>query len=340
MILDCKKLNGEAKKLSDYLKSKIISQDESIDEVCSGIQKYFVGLSDTNKPLFNFLFAGPTGSGKTKIVQEIAKYFDLEPVVIDCGEIQQQHELSKLLGAPPGYIGHGETKPLLSKERIEIQGKPNVILFDEVEKATGGLYNVLLGILDNGYVTTNSNVKVSFLNCLVFMTCNIGAKEIESEENKIGFSKKSLTWEEKQAYTTKEIKKKFLPEFINRLDKMIVFKQLTREDVEHIFELELNQIQERLNNCEYKKIFLFVSPEAKRKIVDAGYSIQYGARNLKRVMEKEIIQPISNALSLDEVEEGDSIQLEVNPAGEFFFEKKIYSRTKSKACWISVLEIV
>jgi len=340
MVLDCKNLNGEARRLSEYLKSKVISQDEAIKEICNGSQRYFVGLNNPKKPLFNFLFAGPTGTGKTKIVQEIGNYFDVDPVVINCGELQQHHELSKLLGAPPGYVGHGDTKPLLSKERIQIKGKPNVILFDEIEKASPSMFNMLLGILDTATVTTNSNVDVSFVNCFIFMTCNIGVRKIETEENTIGFTKKILSATERETVIIKEIKKIFLPEFINRIDKIVVFKQLVRKDVERIFDLELMEIQERLFHCEMKKVFLGVTKLAKEKIVDAGYSVEYGARNLKRVLEKELVQPISNALSLDEVEDGDFIVMDWNKRGEYFFKKEPYVRTRGNTMSIMLSQIL
>ena len=340
MILDCKNLNGEAKRLSEFLKSKVISQEEAIDEICNGSQKYFVGLNNPKKPLFNFLFAGPTGTGKTKIVQEIGNYFEVNPVVINCGEMQQHHELAKLLGAPPGYVGHGETKPLLSKERIEIKGKPNVVLFDEIEKATPTLFNMLLGILDNGYVTTNSNVDVSFTNCFVFMTCNIGVRQIEAEEKRMGFTRNVLSVQERESITIREIKKTFLPEFINRVDKIVVFEQLKREDVENIFELELSEIQNRLSECEMKHVFLSVSKLAKEKVVDAGYSVEYGARNLKRVLEKELVQPVATALSLEEVEDGDFIVMDWNEESEFYFKKQPYVRGKGNKMSILMNEIL
>lgn len=340
MILDCKNLNGEAKRLSEFLKSKVISQNEAIDEICTGSQKYFVGLNNPKKPLFNFLFAGPTGTGKTKIVQEIGNYFNVTPVVVNCGELQQHHELSKLLGAPPGYVGHGETKPLLSKERIELKGKPNVVLFDEIEKATPSLFNMLLGILDNGYVTTNSNVDVFFHNCFVFMTCNIGVRQIEAEEKRMGFSKKVLTGQERESITMKEIKKTFMPEFMNRVDKVVVFEQLKREDVEDIFELELSEIQKRLSECEMKKVFLSVSKVAKEKIVDAGFSVEYGARNLKRVLEKNLVEPVATCLSLDEVEDGDFIVMDWKEPDGFYFKKQPYVRTKGASITILMNELL
>jgi ATP-dependent Clp protease ATP-binding subunit ClpA len=334
MILDLTDLNGEAKRLSEYLKSRIISQHEAIDSVCVGAQKYFVGLNEIKKPLGTFLFAGPTGTGKTKVVQDIGKFFDIEPVVINCGEMQQHHELSKLLGAPPGFIGHGETKPLISKERIEnTNGRPNVVLFDEIEKASSALFNLLLGILDNGYVTTNHNVNVYFNNCFIFMTCNIGIEKLEQENKNIGFSKKELSKENKEEITFKEIKKVFRPEFINRIEKIVVFEALTKQNVEDIFELELSDIQDRLSDCEMKKVFLYIDPSAKQKIVDMGYSAEYGARNLKRIMEKEIVCPVSNALSLEQVEDGDSILVEfVEDA--FLFRKQQYTRKKGSSTFV------
>lgn len=326
MVLDAKTLNGEAKRLSEFLKSRIISQKEAIEQICNGAQKYFVGLNAPKKPLGNFLFAGPTGTGKTKIVQEIANFFGIEPVIINCGEIQERYDISKLLGAPPGYIGHGDTKPLLSKERIETDS-PNVILFDEIEKASPALFNLLLGILDNGYVTTSSNVDVNFCNCFIFMTCNIGMKKIEEEESSIGFTKTKLDDDKKEKTIIKEIKKLFYPEFINRLDKIIVFKNLTRKDVEEIFHLELSAIQKRIVESEKKKIFLTISDAARQRILDMGYSEEYGARNLKREIEREIIVPLSNAISLDCVEDGDSILVDIEK--EFFFKKLEYLRNKS-----------
>lgn len=335
MRLDIKNLNGDAKTLSKFLKSRIISQVDAIDDVAHVAQKYFAGLSNPKRPIANLLFAGPSGTGKTQIVHEIGNFFDVEPLIINCNEMADKHETSKLLGAPPGYLGHGETKPLFTKERIEKKDGPNVILFDEIEKASSNLYSILLSIMDKGHVINNSNDKISFVNSFIFLTCNLGVEGVKKEESKIGFSQKCLNKKEKEVVVVREVKKKFLPEFINRLDKIIMFQNLTREDIDKIFELEIDEIQKRLFQRNGKRVFFSVSEEARDRLVEMGYSHEYGARNLKRVIEKEIVFPLANALTLKEVREGDSIHMGWGEEGSYF-DRVGYNKTMGASSYISL----
>ena len=213
-------------------------------------------------------------------------------------------------------------------------------MFDEIEKASSTLYNLLLGILDNGYCTTSNNIDTSFENCFIFMTCNIGISEIETIENNIGFTKNKLSQNEKESITIKEIKKQFSPEFINRLDKIVVFEHLDRNDISKIFDNELELIQNRISHSpdNIKKVFIEVSSDAKEKIVDEGYSVEYGARNLKRAMETHIVNPIANALSLPEVLSGDSIKIG-HDNSDFLYEKIQYNRKRGQASYLSIDEI-
>jgi ATP-dependent Clp protease ATP-binding subunit ClpB len=320
MILDLKSLNGEALELYNFLRNRIISQEEAVKEVCHGVQKAFVDLCPENRPLGIFFFAGPTGTGKTKIVHEIAEYFNTKPLIVNCGEFQSSYDIAKLVGSPPGYIGHGETVALFSKERIEQEGKPTIILLDEIEKASPAFVNIMLGIFDKGNMTTGANEEVNFCTSFIFMTSNIGMSKVEEKNAKFGFHE--IISEKKQVENTikASMKKKFSPEFLNRIDKTVVFLNLTRENCREILELELYEVQTRMTKSDEKKIMFVVTDKAKEELINIGYSEEYGARNLKRAIETHIVNPLANALTHPNVEENDIVSIEWDK--DFIFEKK------------------
>ena len=320
MILDLKPLNGEALELYNFLRSRIVSQEEAVKEVCHGVQKAFVDLCPDERPLGIFFFAGPTGTGKTKIVHEIADYFKTKPLVVNCGEFQSPYDIAKLVGSPPGYIGHTETKPIFSKERIEQEGKPTIILLDEIEKASSTFFNIMLGILDKGYMTTGDNNNVNFATSFIFMTSNIGMSEIKEKTVKFGFHEQKQEKKQLDETIKASMKKKFSPEFINRLDKTVMFSRLTREDCKEILELELYDVQNRISKSEEKKIMFILSDKAKDELINIGYSEEYGARNLKRAIETNVVNPMANALTHPDVEENDIIFIDHDT--DFIFEKK------------------
>lgn len=321
MFLDLKPLNGEAKELYNFLRNRIISQEEAVKEVCHGVQKAFVDLCDEDKPLGIFFFAGPTGTGKTKIVHEIAKYFDTKTLVVNCGEFQSSYDIAKLVGSPPGYIGHTETKPIFSKEKVELEGKPTIILLDEIEKASSAFFNIMLGIFDKGYMTTGANEDINFSTSFIFMTSNIGMNKIEEKNSKFGFHEHKQENKEKEETIKSSMKKKFSPEFLNRIDKTVVFLNLSRNDIMNIMELELREIQNRMSKSDEKKVMFIMSDRAKEELVSIGFSTEYGARYLKRAIEEHIVNPLANALTHPDVEENDIILVDFDNK-EFTFEKK------------------
>lgn len=320
-VLNLTELNGEAAVLYKFLKDKIVSQEEAIKEVCNLVQKAFVDLCPEEKPLGIFFFAGPTGTGKTKIVHDIASYFNTKPLIINCGEFQSSYDIAKLVGSPPGYIGHTETKPLFSKERIEQEGKPTVILLDEIEKASPAFFNIMLGIFDKASLSTGDNTNVDFSTSFIFMTSNIGINNIEDKKSKFGFHEMDVTDAHKNSSIQSAMKKKFSPEFLNRLDKTIVFNTLTQDNCRQILDLELFEIQNRMSNSEEKKIMFIISDSAKDQLIKVGYSEEYGARHIKRALETNVVNPLSNALSHPSVDENDIIFIDyIN--SKFQFDKK------------------
>ena len=321
MRLNLTELNGEAAVLHKFLRDRIVSQDEAVKETCIGFQKAFSDLCPEERPLGIFFFAGPTGTGKTKIVYDIAKYFDTKPLVVNCGEFQSSYDISKLVGSPPGYIGHTETKPVFSRERVELKGKPTIILLDEIEKASSAFFNIMLGIFDKGTLSIGDNTDVDFSTSFIFMTSNIGMGNIEDKTAKFGFHEMTLGKNQKDTTIRASMKKKFSPEFLNRLDKTIVFSNLTKADCKEILELELYDVQKRMSNSDEKKIMSVISEAAKDRLIEVGYSAEYGARFLKRALETHVVNPLANALSHPDVQENDIIFVDYADS-EFIFEKK------------------
>jgi ATP-dependent Clp protease ATP-binding subunit ClpA len=290
------------------------------------------GMNAPQRPVGNFLFLGPTGSGKTRIVEATAESLlgTCKGVIkIDCAEFQHSHEIAKLIGSPPGYLGHRETHPLLSQEVLNQYHsehcKMSFVLFDEIEKASDALWNLLLGILDKATLTLGDNRKVDFSRCMLFMTSNLGASEManlvtprlgfagavqESLESATATGPRKL--EDKVKSTGIEAaRRKFTPEFINRLDKIVVFKPLGSKELERILEIELNMVQQRIFNSNPDRAFVFtVTDGGKRLLLAEGTDQKYGARHLKRSIERLLVQPLSNLIATDQVRGGDYIRVD------------------------------
>jgi ATP-dependent Clp protease ATP-binding subunit ClpB len=333
MILNSKTLNGKAKDLEEKMNSVVIGQTDAIHELAIATQKFFYGLSDPSKPIATLFFAGKTGCGKTKAAEELAKFFGVSKFLkVNCGEFQQSHEISKLIGSPPGYIGHSETKAFFNKKDVE-ECIPNVILFDEVEKATDSLFHLLLSILDKGEIKLGNNDSVSFKNTFIILTSNIGVESVKEREKAIGFVKKELKEEDEIQLLNDSMRSKFRPEFMNRIDKIIKFKTLTKEDMKKILELELSSIQYRIliSRETIKKVFFVMNDETKNWLISEGFSEEYGARNLKRVISREIELPLACSLGDDALNSGDVIEIKLNDEepGLVFLKTKL-NRSKSK----------
>jgi len=333
VALDPTRTGREAEYLEQALHRNIVGQDEAIQQIVNIYQMNLTGMSAPGRPIGNFLFLGPTGSGKTRIVEATAEALVKNPrsvIKIDCAEFQHSHEIAKLIGSPPGYLGHRETHPLLSQEVLNQYHtdttKISFVLFDEIEKASDALWNLLLGILDKATLTLGDNRKVDFSRAMIFMTSNLGAAEMSSlMAPKLGFGVvKDLAKEaacrsddklnEKVARSGVEAaRRKFTPEFINRLDKIVVFRPLGESELRKILDIELNMVQQRIFNASPDRAFIFHVTEAgKGHLLSEGIDPKYGARHLKRAIEKLLVQPLSNLIATDQIKSGDWIRVDFN----------------------------
>ena len=326
--LDPTRTGREAERLDHNLHKRIVGQDEAIQEVVNIYQTYLAGMNSPGRPVGNFLFLGPTGSGKTRMVEATAESLvaDARAVIkIDCAEFQHSHEIAKLIGSPPGYLGHRETHPLLSQEVLNQYHTEKVklafVLFDEIEKASDALWNLLLGILDKAILTLGDNRRVDFSRTLIFMTSNLGATEMSELMNpSLGFGRlvnaAGGTTDERLASKIASAgvaaaRRKFTPEFINRLDKVVVFKPLGETELRRILDLELAMVQKRVFTNAQGTPFLFkLTDGAKQFLLREGTDMKYGARHLKRAIERSLVCPISNLIASEQVRPGDLVRVD------------------------------
>ena len=327
---------GEATRdIEAFLRSRIVGQDAAIEAVIELYQIFLVGLSAPDRPVGNLLFLGPTGSGKTYVVEVLAEALFSDPhafIKVDCAEFQEHHEISKLIGSPPGYIGHMHTPPLLTQEALAHwhteKLKLSLLLFDEIEKASEALWQLLLGILDKASLTLGDNSHVDLSQCLIFMTSNLGATEMSRlAEGGIGFAAESLAADANlddkiRRTATDAARRKFSPEFMNRLDKIVVFKTLRPEQLEQILELELAKVQQRIIRAVGQSHFTFqCAAEVKRWLLEEGTDPRYGARHLKRVIERKIVYGLANLVATGQIKAGDCITVRMKPDGSLGFGK-------------------
>src|SRR5215469_4167399 len=334
IALDPDKTGRDAQSLEMGLRRMIVGQEEAIQQIVSIYQMHLTGLNPPGRPIGNFLFLGPTGSGKTRIVEATAEALLKNPravIKIDCAEFQHSHEIAKLIGSPPGYLGHRETHPLLSQEVLNQYHtetmKLSFVLFDEIEKASDALWNLLLGILDKATLTLGDNRKVDFSRALIFMTSNLGATEMTSLLNpRMGFSAGEArenvaagVFDDKLSGKiarsgVEAARRKFTPEFINRLDKIVTFQPLGTEQLKKILDIELNLVQQRIFNTSADRAFVFtLSDSSKDFLLQEGTDLKYGARHLKRAIERLLVQPMSNLIATDQVRGGDWIRVDFDP---------------------------
>ena len=332
-FLDPKIKSAQAQKFDERLSALIIGQENAVRSMGNLHQLFLAGMNQSNKPLGSLLFLGPTGSGKTRVVEAAAEilFGDRNAVIkIDCAEFQHSHEIAKLVGSPPGYLGHRETSPLLSQEnldRFQTEETPlSLVLFDEIEKASDSLWRLLLGILDKATLTLGDNRRVDFSRSLIIMTSNLGAREIsELSEGRIGFTapkelnnleKSQITMDEKIQHTAVQAaSRNFSPEFMNRIDKVVVFHSLTEGDLRQILDLELDALQERIFLSARTKFFLSCSDSVKELLLREGMDSRYGARHLKRSIERLLVIPMSNLVASGQVCLGDSIFADLDDSG-------------------------
>src|SRR5438132_4169229 len=299
VFLDPDQKSPRAKDFEDRLGGRIVGQERAVRRMSGLYQIFLAGMQHPGRPIGTMLFLGPTGSGKTRVVEAAAEvlFNDNNAVVkIDCAEFQHSHEIAKLIGSPPGYLGHRETAPMLTQENLDKyhseQDKLTFVLFDEIEKASDALWQLLLGILDKATLTLGDNRKVDFSHCMIFLTSNLGAKEMsELITGSIGFApargKRMLEDDvDQKIYRTASgaAKRKFSPEFMNRIDKVVVFRSLKEHHLQQILELELKAVQDRIMKGTAQKFIFQCSPEGKRFLLEEGIDYKYGARHLKRAI--------------------------------------------------------
>jgi ATP-dependent Clp protease ATP-binding subunit ClpA len=335
--LDPTQTGRDAEKLERNLLRRVVGQDEAVDHVVKAYQTYLAGMACPGRPIGNFLFLGPTGSGKTRMVESAAEALLGDPramIKIDCAEFAHSHEIAKLIGSPPGYLGHRETHPVLSQESLDLyhteKVKLSFVLFDEIEKASDTLWNLLLGILDKATLTLGDNRRVDFSRTLIFLTSNLGASEMSKLVNpQLGFASgiersDEVTQKKVSSVGLDAARRKFTPEFMNRIDKTVVFNSLGENELRKIFDLEVGYIQQRILQSPTAMPFVFYcTDEAKEHLLKEGTDIKYGARHLKRVLERNIVQPLANLIATGQVGMGDRLCVELDSdSGKLLFLKE------------------
>jgi ATP-dependent Clp protease ATP-binding subunit ClpB len=315
-MLDPTRRSSDAREFENALRRRIVGQDQAVEKVVEIYQMFLAGLNPPGRPVGNLLFLGPTGSGKTRVVEAMAEalFGDSRACIkIDCAEFQHSHEIAKLIGSPPGYLGHRETHPLLTQEALNQWHTENlklsILLFDEIEKASDALWQLLLGILDKATLTLGDNRRVDLSQCIIIMTSNLGAGEMSNlVDGGLGFAQKptevDATFDDKINRTAVDAaRRKFSPEFMNRIDKSVVQQRILMASA-------LNQ-------------FVFsCTPKVKNFLLHEGTDPKYGARHLKRAIERHIVFQLANLVATGQVKLGDFIRIDLNPEGKLMFVKE------------------
>jgi len=339
ILLDPEKKSPRAQEFAESLGACIVGQERAVRQMSNFHQIFLAGMNPLNRPVGTMLFLGPTGSGKTRVVEAAAEVLFGDPnavIKIDCAEFQHSHEIAKLIGSPPGYLGHRETSPMLAQENLDRfhteETKLSLVLFDEIEKASDSLWQLLLGILDKATLTLGDNRRVDFSKAMIVMTSNLGAREMsELISGGIGFAPvkegknpNDSEVDQKICRTAVEAaRRKFSPEFMNRIDKVVVFRSLKEPHLRQILDLELQAVQERVTACAGTKFVFRCSEAAKGVLLREGLDVRYGARHLKRSVERFLVSPLSNLVASGQVWSDDLIYVDLNPeTGRFTFSKR------------------
>ncbi|MCI0488208.1 MAG: AAA family ATPase [Blastocatellia bacterium] len=325
-------LNPEAKstqaeEFERGLRERVIGQDRAIRTLSSLYQVFQAGMTSLARPLGTMLFLGPTGSGKTHVVEAAAEelFADRNSIIkIDCAEFQHSHEIAKLIGSPPGYLGHRETPPLLTQENLDryrTERDPfTFVLFDEIEKASDALWQLLLGVLDKATLTLGDNRRVDFSQTMICMTSNLGSKEMsELITGSIGFAparSAELNGDDldQKIYRTasEAARRKFSPEFMNRIDKVVVFRSLKHKELRQILDLELSAVQRRIDEGSGERFIFTLTDEAKEFLLNEGVEFRYGARHLKRAIERFLVYPLASLSATKQARLGDVIVVNID----------------------------
>ncbi len=339
VFLDPDQKSPRAQDFEERLGARIVGQERAVRRMSGLYQIFLAGMNPPNRPIGTMLFLGPTGSGKTRVIEAASEVLYADPngvVKIDCAEFQHSHEIAKLIGSPPGYLGHRETSPMLTQENLDRMHseelKLTLILFDEIEKASDALWQLLLGILDKATLTLGDNRRVDFSKCMVVMTSNLGAREMsELISGGIGFAPgKGVknhpdTEVDQKIYRTavEAARRKFSPEFMNRIDKVVVFRSLKEHHLRAILDLELQAIQDRIMMSAGTKFVFQCADEAKNMLLQEGIDYKYGARHLKRAIERFLVYPLSKLVATGQIGLGDLVQVGLNKmSGKLTFSKK------------------
>lgn len=338
--LDTKKRSSTSRHFEDALRQKIVGQDEAVQALVELYQVFCAGLHAPGRPVGNLLFLGPTGSGKTRIVEAAAEilFGDSRALIkVDCAEFQHSHEIAKLIGSPPGYLGHRETHPLITQEALAASHRDELklsfLLFDEIEKASDALWQLLLGMLDKATLTLGDNRRVDLSQTVIFLTSNLGGGEItELMQGGMGFvqprDKATTGLDEKVEKTAVEAaRRKFSPEFMNRLDKVVVFHPLKCDELDEVLEIELGQVQKRVSDSTARPFLFRITDEGREFLIEKGTDQRYGARHLKRAIERYLVSPIARLLATAQVRPGDLLLIDRHP-GE---EELLFIRTRNNA---------
>ncbi len=336
-VLDPSLQSSDVQEFERSLLDRVVGQDRAVRRLARVYQVFLAGLASPGRPLVNLLFLGPTGSGKTRLVEAAAEVFFGKAnavLKIDCAEFQHSHEIAKLIGSPPGYLGHRETQPLITQEGLDQfqteKLKASLVLFDEIEKASDALWQLLLGILDKATLTLGDNRRVDFSRSMIFLTSNLGSQEISNlMRGGLGFMAGAPGDNEnldQKIYRVaiEAARRKFSAEFLNRIDKVIVFRPLEREHLEKVLDIELGHVQERITTAECGHPFVFRCTEPAREfLLQEGTDPKSGARHLKRAIERHLVYPVSNLLATSQIRLGDLIIVDADTSlGKLVFRRE------------------
>lgn len=335
--------SSKVNELKARFASRIVGQPDATDALVRVLENQQGGFADPRRPLGSLLFLGPTGTGKTSSVEAMCEGlfgFRDAMVKIDCGEFEHSHEIAKLIGSPPGYLGHRETPPRLTQEALNsyqtAEFPMNIVLFDEIEKASDALWQLLLGVLDKGLLTLGDNAVTNFTKSVIVLTSNVGASQMATMlgENPLGYAvERNFSNKKLKDVAMSAARKKFSPEFLNRLDEIVMFNTLTKDQVQEIMGLELGYLQSKLFSKNGSR--LCPSPAALREIIAQGFDEKYNARNLRRVIEKKIMLPIARAISTKQIGRTDTIVVDAKDGEFVFYTEKIESIKSAAASMLS-----
>src|SRR5215467_13778000 len=324
--LDARKRSSGACHFEEELREKVVGQEEAVQAIADLYQVFCAGLHSPGRPVGNLLFLGPNGSGKTRTVEAAAEilFGDCRAVIkIDCAEFQHSHEIAKIIGSPPGYLGHRETHPLITQEVLAANHtdklKLSFLLFDEIEKASDALWQLLLGMLDKATLTLGDNRRVDLSQTVIFLTSNLGSGQIAdllqggmgfiqpNDEPRAGLQKKV------ERAAVEAARRRFSPEFMNRLDKLVVFHPLKREELDEVLEIELRNVQKRVLDSTTRPFLFLITEEGREFLLHEGTDQRYGARHLKRAIERYVVCPIARLVATAQVHQGDTLLIDRHP---------------------------